>query len=384
LLVLWVGASVAVFLVFYFQSRYAVTVLPAWCALAGMGAARLVAARRSPRRAALLAGVAAIPFLALVPGWVRYEGRMLERTAAVPVRSEAPELRSKGRWEEALDRHLDEQAALPDWTWPWSPHGYGLRSDSPEQAARAADRARARWGDDGPADAYLLAVLEAAAGRCDVAIPLAQSAAQAGFRGAVADTSLDPELLVSDCLVGMGRREDALREVERSLSKHPGSLDGLVRAAAARRRGEPWSGSGPDPVELLFALHDPASAHHALSRARRLWGDPAGALAEADTLLRLLPEARPFAEFERAQCLLDLGQPVEALRAYARSMVIRYPMHGARKFDEPVRALVHASPDDPGVARFALAHWSSRGELDEIRALLRRHPGLAEGPATTR
>jgi tetratricopeptide (TPR) repeat protein len=384
LLALWVGASVAVFLVFYFQSRYAVTVLPAWCALAGMGAARLVASWRAPRRVALLCGVAVLPFLALLPGWVRDEGRMLERTAAVPVRSEAPALRAQGRWEEALDRHLDEQAALPDWTWPWSPNGYALRSDSPEQAALAADRARSRWRADGPVDAYLLAVLEAAAGRCDVAIPLARRASEAGFHAAVADTALDPDLLVSDCLVGMGRREDALREVERSLSKRPGTLDGLARAASARLRGEPWGGSGPDPVEVLFALHDPASAHYALSRARRVWGDPAGALAEADALARLLPRARPFAEFERARCLLDLGQPVEALRAYARSMVIRYPMHGARRFDEPVRALVDASPDDPGVARFALAHWSSRGELDEIRALLRRHPGLAAGPATGR
>ena len=309
---------------------------------------------------------------------------MLERTAAVPVRSEAAELRSQGRWEEALDRHLDEQAALPDWTWPWSPHGYGLRSDSPEQAARAADRARTRWGSDGPADAYLLAVLEAAAGRCDVAIPLARKAAEAGFHAAVADTSLDPELLVSDCLLGLGSRADALRAVERSLARRPGTLDGLARAASARRRGEPWSGTGPDPAEVLLALHDPASARHALSRARRLWGDPLGALAEADALARLLPEARPFAEFERALCLLDLGQPVEALRAYARSMSIRYPMHGARRFDPLVRELAAGSPDDPGVARFALAHWGSRGELDEIRAILARHPGLAAGPATAR
>ena len=375
---LWVASYVLVFAVFYYQSRYGLAILPAWCVLCGVAAAEAWEARQDGRRLARVAAAAAAPLLLLTPGWVRNEARLLERTALVPVRSEAADLRARGRWDEALDRLADEQAALPDHVWPWSPHGYGLQVNGPEQALRAAERARARFGSERPTDAYLLAVLYAGAGRCDLALPLTRQAAEAGFHGAIADTSLDPDLLEGDCLLAQGDREGALRAIERSLASWPGTLDGLARAVAA---GEARPGpTGPEVASRqadLLALHDPASARYALARARRRWGAALPAIADAEWVRTRLPEVAALADFEQALSFLDLGSTGNATRSYARSLSSGFAMHGADRFDDPIRDLVRALPDDPAATRVAFAHWSSRGDLEEIRALLRRHPELA-------
>jgi 4-amino-4-deoxy-L-arabinose transferase-like glycosyltransferase len=382
LVVLWVASYLLVYLVFYYQSRYGLAILPAWCVLCGAAVAEAWEARRSGRRLALAAAALGAPLLLLAPGWVRNEGRLLARAALVPAQSQAGSLRAQGRWSEALDRFVEEQAALPDHVWPSSPHGYGLQVDSPAQALRAAERARARFGVGTPTDAYLLAVLYAHAGRCDLALPLARLASESGFHGAIADTSLDPDLLASDCLLAQGDRDGALDGIERSLARWPGTLDGLVRAVAA---GEARPGTTGPEVALreaeLLALHDPASAHYGLARARRRWGAALRAIADAEWIRLRVPEAAPLADFEQALSYLDLGRSGDALRAYARSLSSGLAMHEADRFDHPVRDLVRSLPDDPAAIRVALAHWSARGDLDEIRALLRRHPGLADGPA---
>jgi 4-amino-4-deoxy-L-arabinose transferase-like glycosyltransferase len=375
----WIAAYVTAFLVFYYQSRYAPAIMPAWALLAAAGAAALREVRRD--RARLLAGVAlaAVPLGLLLLPFVRHEARFQERRLLVPIRSEAVALRREGRWSAALDRFLDEQAALPDFVWPWSPHGFGLDADSPDHALGAADRARRRFGTDDPVDAYLLAVLYAHGGRCDAALPLLDQASRAGVFGAVADRALDPDLLASDCLAELDRSSEAFERLRRALARRPGTLDGLTRAIAAtaalpaldeRRERAGWE-------RQLAALHDPASVRFALSGAYLRWGKPARALAEADALRGLLPAAAPFAEFERGRALLALGRTNDALRAYARALELRHPMHGAIAFDAAIRALEAAAPDDPAARAVALAHWMRRGNHEAVRSLVRRDPALA-------
>jgi tetratricopeptide (TPR) repeat protein len=385
----WIAAYLAAFLVFYYQSRYALAILPAWALLAGAGAAAVRdalrdargAGRRDRARLALLTAVAlaAVPLGLLLLPFVRHEARFQERRLLVPIRSEAVALRGEGRWSAALDRFLDEQAALPDFVWPWSPHGFGLDADSPDHALRAADRARRRFGTDDPVDAYLLAVLYAHGGRCDAALPLLDHASRAGVFGAVADRALDPELQASDCLAAVDRPAEAFERLRRALARRPGTLDGLTRAIAAtaafpaldeERERAGWE-------RQLAALHDPASARFALAGAYLRWGKPARALAEADALRSLLPAAAPFAEFERGRALLALGRTNDALRAYARALELRHPMHGANAFDAAIRALEAAAPDDPAARAVALAHWMRRGNHEAVRSLVRRDPALA-------
>ncbi len=378
LLGLWVASYQLVYLVFYYQSRYGLAILPAWCCLLGSAAAAAWEARREPRRLALALLAIAAPFGLTRLDFVRFETRLLERNRSIPVPSEAVALRGQGRWAEARERFADEQASLPDYLWPWSPHGWGLGAGSPELARRAADRARARFGDESPVDAFLVAVLQAAGGRCQQALPLADRAAAAGFGAAIADSLLDPDLVAADCLLELRRPDEALARIRRSLRARPGTLDGLARAVAAAGARPDLAGGERERWEgELFALHDPASAHWALARARRRWSDPERALADADWVAARLPEAAPFAEFERALCFLDLGRPREALRAYARALPIRYYMHGTDRFDDLVRQFAASLPDDRLVAMLALSHWMRVGDLDEVRAIVTRHPDLA-------
>ncbi len=375
LVVAWVLAGAATGAVFYVQTRYTLGILPAWCLLSGVAVAALVEARRQAGQLLSRAAVAALPALLLLPGFVRDERRLEERQRAVPARSAVDVLRRAGRWDQARALFLEEQAAFPDHVLPFSRRGYGLDSDEPELALRAAERARVAYGDSRPADAHLQAVLLAAAGRCDLAVPLAERAAEAGFRGAVADASLDPDLVIADCVLAGGRPVEALERVRRSLARWPGTLDGLARAVAAGTvHGAPEL---PRWEAALAALHDPASARYALARQRRRWGDAAGALADATWVVARFPQAAPYGEFERAQALLDLRRPQEALQAYARSLVVRVALHGTRRFDEPLRALVVERPNSLPVLQVALSHWSRRGVLGEVRALLAAHPELA-------
>ncbi len=370
-------AYLVVYLVFYYMTRYGVALLPVWACLGGCAAAALWETRRDLGRLARRLAVAALPLALLLPGFVRNSSRLEERQLAVPVDSAIPSLLREGRVAEARDRYLDEQAAFPDHLWPWSSRGYGLDAGSAEAAARAADRARRAYGDRSATDAYLLAVLWVAADRCDLALPLLDRAAAAGFHGTVEDTdlALDPDLLASDCLVAAGQHQPAFARIVRSLEAWPGTLDGLSRAVAAAgklgdSRRESWE-------RKLQRLHDPASVHFALARAQRRWGEPEAALANLDWLEDHLPDARPIADTERAFCYLDLGRPAEALDAYARSMAIRFYVHGSRRFDPLVRDLVDARPDDPAAAFLAMRHWRRQGNDVELRAVAGRHPDVA-------
>jgi tetratricopeptide (TPR) repeat protein len=159
---------------------------------------------------------------------------------------------------------------------------------------------------------------------------------------------MDPDLLASDCLLALGDKEEARARILRSLRRWPATRDGLARAVAA--------GLGEIHERRLFALHDAASAHFALARARRAWGDPRGALRDAAALASLVPEAAPLAAFERGLCLLDLGQPDVAVEEYARSLAIGYFVYGSGRFDEPVMDLVLRFP-----------------KLEPARELVRRH-----------
>jgi len=378
LLVLWVLAYEVVYLTFYFQERYALATLPAWCALAGLAVETLWQARRS-RRLLPSCAVAAVPSLLLAVPFVRAEARLRERQLLVPLASPAQALRAQGRWEDALQRTLEEQAALPDAVLPFSRHGYGSAVGEPERWLLVAERASATFGAASPVDAALLAVQYASAGRCDLALPLAEEAAGHGFRSAIADASLDPDLLAADCLRELGRSDDAFGRIRRSLARAPGTLDGLSRAvAAATAVGDPgrerWTAE-------IWELHDPVTAHYALARARRSWGDAAGALTDADWIATRIPDARPLAEFERALALLDLGRTTEALQAYAQSLSVPFYLFGTSRFDAPVRALTAASPDARAVTLLALSHWMRQGNREELRALLRKHPELAAGEA---
>jgi tetratricopeptide (TPR) repeat protein len=359
-----------VFVTFYYQTRYGVALLPAWSALAACAAARLWQARRSPRLLATRAAACAVPFLLLCPRFVRDEARLEERRLAVPVQSQVPRLLASGDVAGALDRWLDEQAAFPDYVWPWSPRGFGLDADAPARALDAAGRALARFGADSGPDRYLLATLFVRAGRCELALPLAERASDDGFHSTVDDTDvvLDPDLLAADCLLALGRRDEAHARVRRSLERWPGTLAGLSRAAAA---------GDAEAARKLGRLHDPASAQWAMAQARRAWGDPLTALIHADALAARLPEAAPLAELERAFCLLDLGRPAEAVTAYGRSLAIGYYVHGTDRFDDPVRALAAARPLDRATQLLALRHWARQGNAEEIQALLSRHPQLA-------
>jgi len=378
LLLAWVAAAELGFLATYFQTRYALAVLPAWCALAGAGASLLTGALREarlrPRRLAALAAVAAAPLcLPLLPA-LRHEARLHARLAELPARSEVGALRLAGRWHEAEERLVEEQAAFPDYVWPASPRGWALGVDDPALARRAAERARERYGAGDPVDAYLLAALEAAAGRCELALPLAEQAAAAGFYASLDDTSLDPDLLASDCLLVLGRREEARERIARSLARRPGTLDGLARAVAAGVRDEA-------SARRLAVLHDAASARYALSRARQRWGDPESGLADASWLVAHLPEAAPLAQLERARCLAALGRGPEALQAYARTFELQVYLHGMDALTPLVSAFLASAPDDVTVARFALVHLSRVGDLDGVRTVLRRHAALARGRA---
>jgi tetratricopeptide (TPR) repeat protein len=361
-----------IYVVFYYQTRYGVVLLPAWAALAGCAVAAVWRARRDARQLVVRLAVCAAPFLLLLPRFVRDESRLEARRLLVPVHSHVPELLAAGDIDRALDRWLDEQAAFPDYVWPWSPRGFGLDADAPARALEAAGRALARYGADRGPDRYLLATLFARAGRCELALPLAERAAEDGFHATVedADLALDPDLLAADCLLSLGRRDEAAAHVQRSLRVWPGTLAGLAHAVAS---------GDASAARKLERLHDPASMHWALAQAFRLWGDPETALLHAQALATLLPDAAPLADLERAFCLLDLGRPAEALAAYSRSLAIGYYAHGSDRFDEPVRSLVAQKPADTAANLLALRHWARQGNAVEIEAVLKRHPELAEG-----
>lgn len=374
LLALWVAAYQIIFIVFFYETRYAVALLPAWACLVGCAVAKLFQTSWTSPRQALSAGMATLaPMLFLMPGFVRAQDRLDDRSTLVPAVSPLVQLRATGQWDIAETQFIEEQALFPDTLAPWSSRGYGLAASSPELAMKAAERSRERFGAATGADAFLLAALYRHAGRCDLALPLLDHAADEGFRSALEDTdvSLDPDLLASDCLLEQGQREAAHRRIHKSLEHWPGTIDGLARDVAA----EQDLGGDPESAQAkLFRLHDAASAHYALARARRSWGDPAGGLTDAEWLREHVTSGIAIAELERSLCLLKLGRPGEALQAYAKTLSVPWYLYGSEQLNDLVQKMAQALPDNPTANRVALAHWMRVGDREAIRALLRRHP----------
>ena len=345
------AASLAVALLFYFHGRYAVGLVPSLAALCGLGLAAAWEERR-PRAVVLV-----LPMLLLALPSVRWNDRMGERLSSLG--SEAPPAA------QAKERYLDEQAALPDVFWPTSPHGVGVGFDDEALARAAAERAVARYGTRGPVDATLAAALWAQAGRCDTALELADLAAD--FTWALGDSAVDPLLIASDCLLTLGRPADALQRLERTNRQHPGRVDVLARLVAAADTGqatdvERWE-------RELEALHDAATVHFVRAKARRRWGDPQGALEDADWLLAHWPRAAPFAQHERALALLELHQDQLALEAWAMTVPVRAALPGQSRFDALVAQLTEDPSSDARVKALALVHWKKRGNQQRIEAL---------------
>ena len=369
-------AALFVALTFYFTGRYAVGLVPALAALGGLGIASLADLRREPTRLALRGLVALVPLSLLALPVVRWADRMVSRVDAFDSISRRPSPVGDDAWEQAKKSYLESQAALPDVFWPAAPRGVGLQADEPETARQAAETAVSRYGTSSPVDATLAAGLWAAAGRCDEALALARTAASTGFRWANGDSVIDPRVIASDCLLSLGRRAEAVQELEATNRLAPGRLEVLARLLAA---GDTGSATDVGRWErTLFEYHDEASAHYALARARRLWGDAEGALADATWVSEHWPDAAPFSEVERAITLVTLQRPREAVEAWQRSLALLAPVHGQATLDALVASLTQ-STDNPAVAALALAHWRMRGDRARVRTILSTHPELA-GP----
>ena len=362
------AAALVVGLAFYFHGRYAVGLVPALAGLAGLGVSLVFELRRQPKQLLVRAAAFPLPLLLLGLPAVRWADRMVERVELFDALTRRPRPGGADAWEGARAAYLEEQAALPDVFWPTAPRGAGLMADDPKTAAQAAERAVTKYGVSSPVDATLAAMLWAAAERCDEALPLAKRSS--GFFWSNGDSVIDPHVVASDCLVSLGRRGEATTELEEANRLAPGRLEVLARLVAA---GD--TGSATDVARWeaeLFELHDAGSAHYALARARRRWGDAEGSLADADWLKSHWPAAAPFADVERAISLVALRRTEEAVEAWRGSLVLHAPVHGQSALD----GLVQSLNDDPASS---LAHWRMRGNQERVRAILSAHPELA-GP----
>jgi len=388
----WLAALV-VSQLFYFHGRYAVSLVPALAALCGLGAAELwelwrgawspaadggesgaaaapgasSASRGARRRFALALAILAAPAMVLAVPQVRWGDRIVERTGALARAAEAGA--GARSWEQAFDAYVEQQAAMPDLFWPSAPGGAGMETDEAATAQLAADRAQRTWGASGPVDATLLIALWAAAGRCDLVLPLASQLEDSGFSWSNGDCVIDPRVVASDCLLEAGDRTGAARQLEAADARAPGRLEVLARLIAA---GDTGTATDLSKYERqLYAFHDAPSAHAALARARRRWGDSQGALGDADWLLAHWPRAAPFAQFERALALEATGRPEQAAEAWRASLVLRAPLHGLQALDSLADGLAGSEP------AAALRHFRLRGNRRRVQRLLAEHPELA-------
>lgn len=353
-------AALGVSLGFYAHGRYLVGLVPTLCVLLGLGVAAVV----SMRRPALVA-LAALPLVLLALPQVRWSDRMVERLAALDVGAA-----TGPSWEAARLHYLEEQAAAPDVLWPTSPHGAGMGADDLETLRSSAQLAESKFGTQSSVDATLAASLWAAAGDCERALPLAVRAAESGFHWALGDSAIDPQLIASDCLLATGHRPEAVARLELANLAAPRRLDVLARLVAAGDVGEKTD--LPAWEKQLFETHDAASAHYALARARRRWGDPEGARLDAQWLLAHFPASAPFAEHEFALALLDLGRNDEARAHLLRTLELRVSMHEERRLD----VLLKEPPANEDEARRALAWWRRRGHRAEVQEVLATYPSL--------
>lgn len=372
----WLAALLAG-LAFYSHGRYMVGLVPALAGLGGLAASSLAHGRMTARMQVGRGLVLILPALLLLLPEVRWADRMVERITEFDTRSRRPRPDERASWDAAWAGYIEEQAALPDVFWPNSPRGAGVLADDAQTASRAAELAVARYGVASPVDATLAAGLLAQAGRCTEALELTNRAESSGFHWSSGDSVIDPHVVASDCLVSLGRRVEAVAKLEEAERRAPGRLEVLSRLVAA---GDTGTATDVERWETaLFDLHDAASAHYALARARRRWGDPAGALADADWLVIHWPTARAFAEAERALALSNLGRDLDAVDAWQRTIELRAPFHGSSQLDPLVRSLTEAN-GDASVASLAMAHWRMRGMRNHVRELLAAHPELRSRP----
>lgn len=373
LVLMYLVASSALALGFYVVSRYRVAALPAWALLVGVLVSTAVQARRRPRELAVCVGlvVAACTLPVLFP-FVRDVQRQFERgeTNAADSGALASAL-AAGRHDEATRAFVRLQAAQPFTALLRNVRGVPF--ESPEVAAHSAALSLERFGADTPMDLFFMAELARRAGQCEQALTAARAAV--GFRGVLYDTSLDPRLVAARCELAQGDRPGALADAVRSLEERGGTLDALAFAVAAAEalgdpRREEWE-------QELFALHDSLDARHARGSARLVWGNAAGALADAEGVLALFPDLAPT-EYLRASALAALGRHEEAVRSYTvalqRTPTAAFP---TGPLEQAVAARLAEAPDAWRVVALAAEHHLRAGRLELARTLYARALTLA-------
>jgi tetratricopeptide (TPR) repeat protein len=357
-------AIVAVSLIFCVTSRYALMVLPVWCVLAGAFCAGTLKAMRRPRELIPFALALLVPLAISRMPELRASSRLVERASLSGASASEMERAARaGHLSEAEDAFVRAQAAQP--FFRISRDLSDVPFERTELARASASQSEARFGSDSGADAYLQAKLFVLAGDCQSALPLTQRAAAAGFFGAVWDVALDPNLLAAECLLSRGDREGARERIASSLQRHPGTLTGLAWAAAAERTLGAQGGNRAE--RELLSLHDTLSAGYALSQALLAWGDPGGALLQADAVLRHLPEVA-VVRYQRARSLIALGRTDDALEDYGLALS-EFPAHGYETlpFDAAVAAKREANPNNPAVLALVAEHARRAGRLAEAR-----------------
>ncbi|MCP3169205.1 glycosyltransferase family 39 protein [Myxococcus qinghaiensis] len=378
LIVLYLAASTALAVGFYVVSRYRLAALPAWALLASALAVTMFESRRQPRvlGAIAMAVVLCLALPSFFP-FVRDVDRMLERTEAVgsPGAAMSEALRA-GHYDEATRAFEQLQAAHP-----FTALGRPLRGvpfESPAVAEHSGALSVEKLGVDTPMDLYFASELARRAGHCEQALEAARAAQAAGYRGALYDTSLDPALVIADCLLARGDGAGALRAAKESLEQRGGTLDALAFAVvgaevlpeAAGEQRVRWESK-------LFAMHDLLSARHARGLARVRWGLYAGALEDADAVLAAVPDLA-VTHHLRAVALAGIGRYPDALRAYARALQTLPGFNfETAPLEKAVAAGLAATPNAQAMLNVATEHHLRAGRLELARELATRASTLA-------
>ncbi len=368
------ASFVAMGCVFYVVARYRLAVVPLAC---------LLAASALPAREALKAPRTWAPFALAV---------LLLCGTALPLVSGAREVLARAQAASAAGAKLDtaRRAADPSGVaaaWvelqaaqPFAAWVRDLREvpfEDPALATQAGQRALEQWGAETGASLTFAAELAARAGRCDGALSAARAAAETGFRWSIFDGLVDPLLIAARCELAAGRGAQALADARESLSRTPGTLDGLAAAVAL----------SPEPDEPrrgeLFTLHDPPSAQYALARWSNDAGKAAQGLAAADAVLALIPESAA-ARYERARALALAGRSEEALAELDQAL-LRDPWRGwpMRPFDTAVALVVAREPTTPALWAAAAEHAFREGDVGAASSRAERAAVLFGASAPT-